>query len=128
MTIQTESLIHSALTDKVKITHGDAGVGPYEYWGARGVDSHPYVEIEPQIIPVDVTRLYTEGEQGGDCDLPLIVLGDASYGCGGDCDECHHRGPCPPEGEIPFVAVLREVAHTTRGRWIARYHVEERRP
>ena len=32
------------------ISHEDSGIGHYEYWGERGYDSHPYVEVEGIII------------------------------------------------------------------------------
>lgn len=28
------------------ISHEDSGIGHYEYWGFKGYDSHPYVEVE----------------------------------------------------------------------------------
>ncbi len=32
------------------ITDEDAGIGDYEYWGTRGYDSRPYVEVEGTLI------------------------------------------------------------------------------
>ena len=43
------------------LSHEDAGIGPYEYWGFKGYDSQPYVEAEGVI-----TRRC-------DCNLTLII-------------------------------------------------------
>ena len=32
------------------ISNEDAGIGDYEYWGARGHDSRPYVEVQGTIV------------------------------------------------------------------------------
>lgn len=32
------------------ISHEDAGIGQYEYWGEIGYDSRPYVEVEGTIV------------------------------------------------------------------------------
>jgi hypothetical protein len=32
------------------ISHEDAGIGHYEYWGEVGYDSRPYVEVEGTIV------------------------------------------------------------------------------
>ena len=32
------------------ISHEDAGIGRYEYWGEIGHDSHPYVKVEGPIV------------------------------------------------------------------------------
>jgi hypothetical protein len=44
-----------------KISHEDAGIGSYEFWGAEGFDSQPYVEVEGTI-----TKAY-------DCNLTLFM-------------------------------------------------------
>lgn len=31
-------------------THEDSGIGGYDYWGSRGYDSRPYVEVEGTIV------------------------------------------------------------------------------
>ena len=33
-----------------KISHEDAGIGSYEFWGHVGYDSHPYVEVTGTIV------------------------------------------------------------------------------
>ncbi len=43
------------------ITHEDSGIGSYEFWGFKGYDSHPYVEVEGTII-----RFY-------DCNVTFFV-------------------------------------------------------
>ena len=43
------------------LSHEDSGIGSYEYWGFKGYDSHPYVEVEGII-----TRLC-------DCNLTFYV-------------------------------------------------------
>ena len=32
------------------ISHEDSGIGYYEYWGFKGYDSHPYVEVEGVLL------------------------------------------------------------------------------
>lgn len=32
------------------ISHEDSGIGDYEYWGSRGHDSNPYVEVRGTIV------------------------------------------------------------------------------
>ena len=32
------------------ISHEDSGIGSYEYWGDRGYDSHPYVEVRGTLV------------------------------------------------------------------------------
>jgi hypothetical protein len=44
-----------------RISHEDSGIGSYEFWGDKGYDSHPYVEVDGTI-----TRAY-------DCTLTLLV-------------------------------------------------------
>lgn len=44
-----------------KISHEDAGIGSYEFWGFNGYDSQPYVEVEGTI-----TRAY-------DCTITIFV-------------------------------------------------------
>jgi hypothetical protein len=38
--------LDEALNPRNHVTHGDAGIGAYEYWGYRGFDSQPYITIE----------------------------------------------------------------------------------
>ena len=45
----------------VNLTHEDAGIGPYEFWGFKGYDSQPYVAAEGVI-----TSNY-------DCNLTIFV-------------------------------------------------------
>lgn len=33
-----------------KVEEADSGIGEYEYWGQRGFDSHPYLEVEGTLI------------------------------------------------------------------------------
>ena len=49
------------------ISHEDAGIGDYEYFGFRGHDSHPYIEVTGTI-----TRVC-------ECVLALSVLPIDSY-------------------------------------------------
>ena len=32
------------------ISHEDAGIGSYEYWGFKGYDSQPYIQVEGTVI------------------------------------------------------------------------------
>lgn len=47
----TLSVIDHEYVDNVDVTvddysHEDSGIGHYEFWGATGYDSHPYLEVE----------------------------------------------------------------------------------
>lgn len=50
-----------AEVEVVNLTHEDAGIGPYEFWGFKGYDSQPYVEADG-VITADY-----------DCNLTIFV-------------------------------------------------------
>ena len=42
--------IETTEVDVDEISYEDSGIGEYEYWGDRGYDSHPYVEVKGDLI------------------------------------------------------------------------------
>lgn len=61
----------------------DNGIGPYEYWGARGVHHDWCVELEEARVQVQYT---TDNEE-----IPVQCNGVYENGCDGE-----HKGPCRP--------------------------------
>lgn len=76
----TEAELLDLVSDDLETEAGDDGIGAYEYGGAPGYDSRPYVEVVTDSVSVDVTDHAHEEED----DLPTAVHGYASHD-GQDC-------------------------------------------
>lgn len=90
----------------------DNGIGPYEYWGARGVHVDWCYEVEHTRVVVDVT----------DCAV-IPKTGKAKTTIGG-CDG-EHRGPCKlccQEVEVTYKITLHRVLWQD-GKLLAEYGI-----
>jgi hypothetical protein len=100
--------------DQLRVRWVDNGIGPYEFWGAKGVDVRWCAEVDEGAILVDVT------------DLGVIpVTGRGSCTAGG-CDG-EHRGPCNQhcwEAEVEFTITLTQVKWVEK-RLIAWYEINQ---
>lgn len=72
----TEDELIDLVSEEIETEAGDDGIGAYEYFGQRGTDSRPYVEVTTDSVTIDVTD-YAHAEEE---DLPTAVRGTASHG------------------------------------------------
>lgn len=86
-----EERVQEMLNDGVKIT--DEGIGAYEYWGAKGVDTQIGLTADGADIVVDITDCFEEE------DTPESVMAEGlsmdltvTKSNGGDPDACAEGG------------------------------------
>ena len=48
--MELEEIVETIEVEADKYTHEDSGIGGYDYWGDRGYDSRPYIEVEGTIV------------------------------------------------------------------------------
>lgn len=100
----TEAELLDLVSEDLETEAGDDGIGAYEYFGARGTDRRPYVEVTTGSVVVDVTDYAHAGED----DLPAYVHGYAYH----EDEECG------------FTLCFRTLTEDENGRVFALYAVD----